>query len=164
MSSAIPTYYQRIERFCRMLFLATYRISFTSWPVMCWNCISYQTFLPHRWCTVTYFPPLVGWESVNCSPWCVHYFSLLEGTSCHVRKYQPWSFLMLVTVGYEQKNNSHIDCYISLYGVSVPILVTGCFLSPLCCTKIYFGIQEGHQSCWCMLLLHYSGHVDILHQ
>ena len=52
----------------------------------------------------------------------------------------------------------------SLDGVYLPTLVKGCWLSPFGCTKQDFSIQEVHQSCWCILLFHCSGHVDDLNQ
>ena len=71
---------------------------------------------------------------------------------------------MSVAVGYEWKIHYHLDCYMSLDGVSVPIKVTGCCLSPLGCTRQDLSIQEGHQFCWFMFLLHCSGHIDIVNQ
>ena len=71
---------------------------------------------------------------------------------------------MSVNAGYERLIYSHIYCYMSLYGVSLPIQVTGCWLSPLGCNRQSFSIQEGWQYCWCMLLLNWSGHVYIVHQ
>ena len=67
-------------------------------------------------------------------------------------------------MGYEWQTFSHIYCSKSLFYVSVPFLVTGCWLSPLGCTIQYFSIQEVHKYCWCVLLLYFSGHVDIFHQ
>ena len=59
--------------------------------------------------------------------------------------------------------NSNIDFYMSIYGVSVPIRVTGFWLSALGCTKQGFMIQECRHYCWFMLLLHWSGHEGIVH-
>ena len=33
-----------------------------------------QNYLHHGRCTVSSFPPPVGWRRVNHSPWCVHFF------------------------------------------------------------------------------------------
>ena len=71
---------------------------------------------------------------------------------------------MLVAVCYERKIHSHPNYYKSLYGVSVPIRVTECWISPLVYTIQYFIIQGGLQSFWCNLFLHCSGHIDIIHQ
>ena len=57
-----------------------------------------------------------------------------------------------------------MDCYRSLYGVSLLILVTGFWIPPLGYTRHYFSIQVGHQFCWCKLLLNCSGHVYIFCQ
>ena len=54
---------------------------------------------------------------------------------------------MSVPVAYERQIHSRIDFYMSLDGVSVPIQVTGCWISPLGCTNQDFIIQEGHQYC-----------------
>ena len=61
---------------------------------------------------------------------------------------------MSVPVAYERQIHSRIDFYMSLDGVSVPIRVKGCWISPLGCTRQDLSIQEGHQYCWFMLLLH----------
>ena len=71
---------------------------------------------------------------------------------------------MLVSVGYEQNIHSNIYCYKSLYGVSVPILVTGCWISSLGYTRQGFSIQVGCLSCWYILLLFCSGNIDIFHR
>ena len=49
---------------------------------------------------------------------------------------------MLVAGGYDRKIHSHLDCYISLDGVYVPIKVIGCWLPPLSFTKQDLSIQE----------------------
>ena len=91
-------------------------------------------------------------------------FLFWEAASCYGRRKKPCSYLMLVVVGYEWKIHSHIGCCKSLYGVSAPIQVTGCWLSPLGYTRWYLSIQGSHQSCWCNLLLHWSGHLGIFNQ
>ena len=94
---------------------------------------------------------------------CVLFF-FWEGASYHDRRYQPCSSWILVDVGYEWQIHSLLDCYKSLDGVAVPILVTGCWLSLLGYTREVFSIQGGHQYFWCKLLLHCIVHVDIFHQ
>ena len=69
--------------------------------------------------------PLVLWGRVNHSTWCACYFCSLEGVSYRVRKDQPYSSWILVTVDYRRQIYFHLDCYKSLDGVYEPILVTG---------------------------------------
>ena len=64
-------------------------------------------------------------------------------------------------MGYERQINSNLNCYMSLYGVSVTIRVTGCWLPPLGCTEQDLIIHEGNKACWCMLLLNCIRYVDI---
>ena len=71
---------------------------------------------------------------------------------------------MLFAVGYERQIYSHLGCYTSIDDVSIPTWVTGCWLSPLVCTRQDFSIHECHQYCWCMLLLNFSVHVNIFHR
>ena len=74
---------------------------------------------------------------------CAIFFFFRVGASCHGRRDEPWSSWMLVALGYEWQIHSHIDCYISLGGVSVPILVIGCSISSLDYTKQGFSFQDG---------------------
>ena len=71
---------------------------------------------------------------------------------------------MLVVVGYELHIHSYLDCCKSLDGVSALMLVIEFCTTPLGYTKKDLSIQEGHQSCWCKVLLHCSEHVGIVNQ
>ena len=94
-----------------------------------------QTSLHHGCCVVSSLPPFVVWGSLNHSPWYAHSFHFREDASCCGRRDQPWAYLLLVFVCYEQQINSHIDCSKSLNIFSAPIRVTGCWISSLGYTR-----------------------------
>ena len=117
--------------------------------------------LYHGRCTDYSFIPLVEWKSLNFSPWCVNSSFSWEFDSCHDRIDHPWSSRVSFSVVCGRNIHTHIDCYMSPGGASVPIWVIGCWLSPLDCTKQDLSIHEGHQYYLCMLHLHWNGHVNI---
>ena len=63
-----------------------------------------------------------------------------------------------------RSHHSHIECHMSLDGVSVSIRVTGCWISHLTYNKQDLSIHRGHQYFCCNLLLYCSGYVYILNK